>query len=590
MDRLTQWLFAQLGAMVLVAIHALSGQVEDTRTRMADVLRYAGVVNPAPTDLDRMVELWNRAQQSGLTREERRIAFREMLVLFSKLRGRDVTSRPQLLDGTSQFAMSIFDGGGRMDLTLPEPRGKPVGPYLHLETRGHGPTPLLLISDMGVDGRKLYASFAKRQGAAYTMYIVTLPHAGAARPLPWPETLDYAARPWLGQLERELLELVDQPRMKGVTVVGTSGGGYLAARLALLRPKQIRGVVLVNALVKTSMRALDNPDAPASFEQRLSSLKSITPAPQLFPVAPMPAADQMRRLIADPKSTHPSVRDWMAFAVKDASTSQTWTFEALSSGFFLSSQEYQWELVSTDLTEQMKGLAVPMLALGSWHDERSPLSSFPAIAQWEEMKLLYPTIPLTVTAFDQTRHYISADAPEAFDRTLADFLAGRPVRPVIGDDQPRTSPRVSVAQSIGANVRIAYGPIAVNGRNIWGEVVPNGRVWRAGTNEATTFTIDREVRIDGHALPAGTYTFFVIPNEADWTLIFNRVPRQWGASDYNPAFDALRIVSKPTESPHEETLRYAIDPIGENVAAVTLAWERRAVSFRVEALKVASRN
>ena len=87
------------------------------------------------------------------------------------------------------------------------------------------------------------------------MHIVTLPYAGDARPLPWPEKLDYAARPWLSQIERELLAMLDQPRMKGVTVVGTSAGGYFAARLALLRPKQVRAAVLVNALVNTSMRA-----------------------------------------------------------------------------------------------------------------------------------------------------------------------------------------------------------------------------------------------------------------------------------------------------------------------------------------------
>ncbi len=62
----------------------------------------------------------------------------------------------------------------------------------------------------------------------------------------------------------------------------------------------------------------------------------------------------------------------------------------------------------------------------------------------------------------------------------------------------------------------------------------------------------------------------------------NRVPRQWGAFDYNPAFDALRIAVKPTEVPHEEYLRYTIQPATPNTAVVTLAWEKRAVAFRIE--------
>ena len=250
----------------------------------------------------------------------------------------------------------------------------------------------------------------------------------------------------------------------------------------------------------------------------------------------------------------------MAFAVKDMAVSRAWTLEALSGGFFIPSLEYGWELTSTDLTEQMKALAVPVLAMGSWHDEGSPAPNAPSISQWEEMKLLYPAIPLTVVAFDDTRAYISADAPEAFDRALADFIAGRPVHGKTGSQPAAHQPaRVGHAGGGGAEMDIAYGRPAVKGRKIWGELVPNGRVWRAGANEATTFTFNREVSIDGHALTAGTYTFFAIPGDAEWTLIFNRVPRQWGAFDYNPAFDALRVTVRPTDAPHEEYLRYT-DP------------------------------
>jgi len=583
MCRMASRVLLRAGVVLLVVPLRLSAQPDDVRARMADVLRYTGVESPAPGDVARMAELWARAQQPGLAREERRLAFREMDLLYSKLHGRDLTARPQALDGFTQFVMTVFDGGGRMDLTLPEPRGTPAGKYLHVETRGHGPAPLLLISDLGVDGRKLYDSFAQRQASAYTMHVVTLPYAGEARPLPWPERLDYAARPWLSEIERELLALLDEPRMKGITVVGTQAGGYFAARLALLRPKRVHAVVLVNALVNSPMRAEGDPDAPASLAQRLSRLKAVLPAPQLFPAAPVPPPEELRLLIADPKSTHPLARDWMAFAVKDPAVSRAWTFAALSGGFFLPSLEYRWELTATDLTGPMKELAVPMLAMGSWHDEGSPAASPPSLSQWEEMKLLYPAAPLTVVAFDDTRAYVSADAPAEFDRALADFLAGRPVHGKAGYSLPRTSSRASVMQAVGAaEIEIAYGRPAVKGRKVWGELVPYGRAWRAGANEATQVTFNREVTVEGHALAAGTYTFFAIPGPAEWTLVFNRVPRQWGAFDYDPAFDALRFPVKPAAAPHEEFLRYGIEPAGANAAVVTLAWERRAVAFRIE--------
>ncbi|MGH9793348.1 MAG: DUF2911 domain-containing protein [Candidatus Acidiferrales bacterium] len=576
----------RVGFALLCVAWAIYGQPGEVEAQMGKVLRYAGA-EPTPEDVTRMAELWTRAQQPGLDSDERRAAFRDMYVLYSKLKGRDLSGRPQALDGLARFVVSIFEGGGRMDLRLPEPRSTPSGNYLHVETRGRGPVALLLISDLGVDGRKLYESFARRQTGAYTMHIVTLPYAGAARPLPWPEKLDYAARPWVSQIEKELLALVDQPKMKGVTVVGTSAGGYFAARLALLRPKRVRAVALAHALVNSPMRSLSDPDAPTTMADRLARLKSVAPTPQLFPMAPVPPADELRRLIADPNSTHPTVRNWMAFAVKDTEVSRAWTYEALSGGFFVPSVQFMFEMLSTDLTEQMKTLAVPMLAMGAWHDEGSPVQSPPSISQWDEIKLLYPGIPLAVVAFDDTRAYVSADAPEEFDRALADFLAGRPVSGKTGYSLRRTSPRASVMQSVGgAEVRIAYGRPAVKGRKIWGELVPHDRVWRAGANEATTFIFNRNVQIEGKPLAAGTYTFFVIPTECDWTVIFNRVPRQWGAFNYNPAFDALRFTVKPAEDAHEEDLSYRVEASGPNSAVVTLAWEKRRIAFAIE---VASR-
>ena len=99
------WLFAAPG---------LYAQADDVQGRMERVLRYTGVDDPAPADVARMAELWTRAQQPGLEREERRLAFRDMYLLYGKLHGRDLASRPQALDGFTQFVMSTFEGGGRM--------------------------------------------------------------------------------------------------------------------------------------------------------------------------------------------------------------------------------------------------------------------------------------------------------------------------------------------------------------------------------------------------------------------------------------------------------------------------------------------
>jgi pimeloyl-ACP methyl ester carboxylesterase len=422
---------------VVIVWIVLSAPVEAKNAGMAEALRYAGVEKASAADVSRMTELWTRAQKPELAGDERIAAFRDLYVFFAKLKGRDVSDRPQTMEGLARWVAGIFDGGGRMDLTPPTPRGKPSGTYVHVGRRGDGPIPLLLISDFGVDGAKLYDSFAQRQEHAYTMHIVTLPFAGAARRLPWPERIDYPARPWMSEIEKELLSIVDRAQMKGITVIGTSAGGYFAARLGLLRPKQVRAVVLVHALVSAPMRSTADPAAPVSLDERRARLHAAPPAPMFFPIAPMPDDKELRRLIADPASTHPSVRNWMAFAVKDAKISEAWTYEALSGGFFLPGAEYGLELQSTDLTPELEQLEIPILAMGSVHDKASPLQTTQTVTQWAEMKTRYPAIPLTVVTFEDARAYLSVECPAEFDRAVADFLAGRKVE---GRAMPKAKP------------------------------------------------------------------------------------------------------------------------------------------------------
>ena len=146
-------------------------------------------------------------------------------------------------------------------------------------------------------------------------------------------------------------------------------------------------------------------------------------------------------------------------------------------------------------------------------------------------------------------------------------------------DKPRESEKATASGKVGSTeVSIAYGSPAVKGREIWGKLVPYGQVWRAGANEATTIEFSREVKIEGKTLSAGKYGFFVIPNEKEWTIIFNKVPNQWGAFKYDAAQDALRVNVKPKKAKAmTEKLAYTV---GKN--GVSLLWENLEVSIRVK--------
>tara|TARA_B100001564_G_scaffold219532_1_gene184921 strand:- start:1246 stop:1752 length:507 start_codon:yes stop_codon:yes gene_type:complete len=144
----------------------------------------------------------------------------------------------------------------------------------------------------------------------------------------------------------------------------------------------------------------------------------------------------------------------------------------------------------------------------------------------------------------------------------------------------RASPKESTKGKIDQlDVTIVYGSPSVKGRVIWGELVPFDKIWRAGANEATTFEFSKDVEIENKKLPAGKYSFFVIPNMEKSTLIFNNDANQWGAYKYNIDKDQLRVDVKPSISSDQiEKLVYEIDQ-----SNILLKWSNWGISFDVKA-------
>ncbi len=129
---------------------------------------------------------------------------------------------------------------------------------------------------------------------------------------------------------------------------------------------------------------------------------------------------------------------------------------------------------------------------------------------------------------------------------------------VLKADLPSPRKEMTAALS-GASLTVNYGSPAVKGRNLWGELVPYDKVWRAGANEATTFTTSADIMVEGQRLPAGKYGFFTIPGETEWTIIFNSTADQWGAYNYDAKKDVLRVKIKPrTVSDASENLEYKV--------------------------------
>lgn len=144
-----------------------------------------------------------------------------------------------------------------------------------------------------------------------------------------------------------------------------------------------------------------------------------------------------------------------------------------------------------------------------------------------------------------------------------------------GDKASRPSPPATASGKInGATITIDYSSPAVNNRKIFGEHEPYGKVWRAGANEATLFQTDKDIKVEGKALPAGKYSLYAIPGETEWTIIINKQTGQWGIkrsgdTTRDPAQDALTVQVKPKKTA-TLTERLAYDVTGKGFV---LRWE-----------------
>jgi hypothetical protein len=148
---------------------------------------------------------------------------------------------------------------------------------------------------------------------------------------------------------------------------------------------------------------------------------------------------------------------------------------------------------------------------------------------------------------------------------------------------PRASPSASISQTIGiSNVTINYSRPAVNGRKIFGELVPFGQVWRTGANESTTITFSDNAKIEGKDIPAGTYGIFTFPEKDEWIIVFSKDSKLWGNNNYNSENDFMRINAKTQSNTFTERLTFNFDEITNNSSVISIAWENVKVSFKVE--------
>jgi hypothetical protein len=148
---------------------------------------------------------------------------------------------------------------------------------------------------------------------------------------------------------------------------------------------------------------------------------------------------------------------------------------------------------------------------------------------------------------------------------------------------PGASQHATITQRVGlTDVSIDYSRPDMRGREIFGGLVPYGKVWRTGANQPTKVKFSQPVKIEGQDVAAGEYAFYTMPNENEWTIILSKNTKLWGAYGYKPDADALRVKVKPTPlTDPVETFTIAFDNLKDDGATISLEWEKTRVPIEL---------
>ena len=149
---------------------------------------------------------------------------------------------------------------------------------------------------------------------------------------------------------------------------------------------------------------------------------------------------------------------------------------------------------------------------------------------------------------------------------------------------PGESQAAEVKQQIAfTDITISYTRPNKKGREIFGEMVPYGTVWRTGANSNTKLSTSKDIFLNGHRIPKGKYAIYSIPEKDEWTFILNNDTTLWGHYGYDESNDFLRFKVKPRKSKvHMETMSFSFLDVNEKQARLELSWGNLVIPLEIK--------
>jgi len=148
---------------------------------------------------------------------------------------------------------------------------------------------------------------------------------------------------------------------------------------------------------------------------------------------------------------------------------------------------------------------------------------------------------------------------------------------------PFPSPPQTIKQDFGiSSIELSYSRPGVKGRKVFGDLVPFGKVWRTGANNATTINFADDVTIGSAKISAGKYGLLTIPDKDSWTIIISKQVDVTNPADYKQESDVVRVKVKPMAMRDKiETFTMQFANVASSTCELQMMWENTAVALPI---------
>jgi len=149
---------------------------------------------------------------------------------------------------------------------------------------------------------------------------------------------------------------------------------------------------------------------------------------------------------------------------------------------------------------------------------------------------------------------------------------------------PAPSPTQTIKQDFGiGSIELTYSRPSAKGRKVFGDVVPDGKLWRTGANAATKIFFSEPVEIGGKKLDSGTYVLYTIPNIDSWEIILNKGLTNSGVDGYKESEDIVRFKTEPVKTKSMmETFTMQFADVKPETCVLQLMWENKLVNIPIK--------